>query len=75
MTKRATASLSLAWLLLAAAANAPAERYSYDDAGRLASVLYDDPAATLVLYSYDDNGNLIQQVSTTDRVFDSGFES
>lgn len=62
-------------VLLVFSATALAETYTYDSAGRLASVLYDDAAGTLIRYSYDANGNLVRQLSTTDGIFDSGFES
>ena len=40
-----------------------AERYHYDDAGRLVLVIYDDLSS--ITYRYDDNGNLLD-VSVTD---------
>lgn len=60
---------------LTAGAMALAETYTYDDAGRLAGVVYDDPDRTLIRFQRDANGNLLRQEKTTEDVFADGFEA
>jgi YD repeat-containing protein len=54
-----TSTLALAGLcaLLVFPTSAHAERYVYDDAGRLISVVYADLSS--IAYSYDDAGNML----------------
>ncbi len=56
MKSRARHAITLgAALLLFSASSATAETYSYDDAGRLTKVVYDD--GSFIRYQYDANGN------------------
>ncbi|MBI4558377.1 MAG: hypothetical protein HY706_12420 [Candidatus Hydrogenedentes bacterium] len=55
MTARAFIILALSWGVL----NAAAEQYRYDAQGRLIKVVYDDGMS--IAYTYDANGNLLQE--------------
>lgn len=56
-------------LTLFAVAAAEAQTYTYDEAGRLAEVLYSD--GSTIRYAYDKNGNLLERVTN---VIPSGVE-
>jgi len=55
--------LALLLLCFVGAAAAHAERYRYDDAGRLTWVVYDDLSS--IHYTYDPNGNILEIATTT----------
>jgi len=58
LLKKQFCVLSLAVILgLAFSPPVAAETYTYDDTGRLTSVVYDDGSS--ITYSYDNNGNLL----------------
>ncbi len=57
-----------------AGAAALAETYTYDEAGRLTSIVYDDPDRTLIRLELDDAGNLLSQTRSTEFIFVDSFE-
>ncbi|MEM1088899.1 MAG: RHS repeat domain-containing protein [Pseudomonadota bacterium] len=58
----------------AVGAVALAETYTYDNAGRLTGIVYDDPDRTLIRLELDDAGNLVSQSRSTEFVFVDSFE-
>lgn len=73
LRRRLLASLIVA-LVLCPAADLGAESYTYDQAGRLIQVVYDD--GSVITYTYDANGNLLERVIGTlpEDIFADGFE-
>jgi len=62
----------LVMVLFWPAAMATAEIYSYDPAGRLVQVVYDD--GNVIRYDYDDNSNILSAQVVSDALFSDGFE-
>ena len=59
-SKALTVLLSLCCLLIILPASSYAETYSYDAAGRLTGVIYDDSSS--IIYTYDAAGNRLSRI-------------